>query len=170
MPKSSSRTKLQKASTSSKKAEGQPGRDYKSFLESLNLYSLALVRSLVRANRREYLRAEETSLQATLACKPTRIAREHFDLLATLRLKMSLPGDRRTLVRIVATYELHFHSTDPVRQDFVHRLSESEVRFIIWPFFREFVSSTSSRMHIPPIVLPVSGLGQQPGTMEHLDE
>jgi preprotein translocase subunit SecB len=79
-----------------------------------------------------------------------------FDVRSTLTLAITKAGDERPLVRFLATYDLHFHGKDISKKN-VDKFVASEVRLIIWPYFRELVNNASGRMHIPPIILPISG-------------
>ncbi len=127
---------------------------YAEFLEAVELFSIAIVHSSFRIRRDEYLEQEETENQAILRCVPTNITENSFDLRATLSLRV-LAG-KRILIRLIASYDLHMHSKN-VTADQVRQFAANEVRLVVWPFFREFVTNTTARMHIPPIILPIKG-------------
>jgi preprotein translocase subunit SecB len=128
--------------------------EYTQFLQSVELISISIVHSSFRIRRDEYLRSEDTQNEARLRCTPIEVGDGSFDLRATLKLTAS--SEHRPLVRLFATYELHFHSKNVTRER-VERFASNEVRVVIWPFFREYVASATARMHVPPIILPIAG-------------
>ena len=42
-----------------------------------------------------------------------------------------------------------------ITDEFFEIFKNTSVRFIIWPYFREFVYSMISRMNLPPLTLPM---------------
>jgi hypothetical protein len=130
---------------------------YTSFLQSLELMQIALVRSAFKIDRDKYMAEEETKNSIRFWCEATQIDDSSFDLRASFSLRLSSPKDDQPLLRITAQYELHFHAKAPVANTDTDRFAESEARLLIWPYFREFVSNTTARMHVPPVLLPYQG-------------
>ncbi len=58
-------------------------------------------------------------------------------------------------MQLATTFDLHFHA-EGITKALVDTFSNAEFRFIVWPYFREYVSDVSSRMYIPPIIIPLS--------------
>lgn len=129
--------------------------DYTFFLKSIEPIIISLVGSRFRVDREEYFNEESKRLSIAWRCVPSKIGHDCFDAHATLIVKLgSTKARSKPSVEIDATFEMHFHGAKPINRAFVERFADSEVRIVIWPYFREFVSSVSGRMHIPPIVLP----------------
>jgi hypothetical protein len=131
-------------------------KDYPAFLSSLELYSIALTRSSFRIRRDEYLKVDETSNRYALSSEVLKLGQEHFSMRCALKLRIyKSPGDIKVpLIALYAVFDLHFHAS-PITPEFVEQLSQSEIRLIVWPYFREYVSNVSGRMHIPPLILPM---------------
>ena len=141
---------------SSLKQDSKVPREYATFLAALELFSIALARSTVRVDREEYLKDEETNVNFKLFSKPIEIGETHFDVCSTLRLKISTEKSKKLQLWLATTYELHFHSASTLDAKFIKQFCDSEIRLVVWPYFREFVSNMTGRMHIPPFVLPLS--------------
>jgi hypothetical protein len=59
------------------------------------------------------------------------------------------------IVSIAATYDLHFHAKVKPKP-LVDKFCNSDLRLIVWPYFREYVTDVSARMYIPPVILPLA--------------
>ena len=128
---------------------------YAHFVGSLELIAIALTASSVRIKRDEYMKAREPDLTVAVAIRPKRLSRDHFDLQADARVRLTRKRSER-LFDLSVTYDLHLHAKPPIDAKFVRRFAESGAHPILWPYLREYVSDVSSRMYIRPILLPVS--------------
>ena len=63
--------------------------------------------------------------------------------------------DRKIVLKIECTYQLYFKSHQNISDDFFDVYKNYSLPLNVWPFFREFVNSMTSRMSIPPLVLPL---------------
>ena len=128
---------------------------YTQFLKSIEPIIISLADSRFQVNREEYFKEGQKSLAVAWRCAPSNVRRDCFDARAKLIVKLgSADGKSKASVEVHATFEMHFHATAPVNPAFVDRFADSDVRIVIWPYFREYVANVSGRMHIPPIVLP----------------
>jgi preprotein translocase subunit SecB len=129
---------------------------YADFIASLQLYTVGLVESSCAINRKDYWgKDEEKSISYKFSSKSSSLEDDHFDARSTLSLTMSGEKSKIQMVKIIVAFDLHFH-VNVAKQQFVDQFCESEIRLIVWPYFREFVSNTIARMHIPPVILPIS--------------
>ncbi len=129
--------------------------DYTLFLKTIEPIIISLVDSRFRVDREQYFNEESKRLSIAWRCVPSKVKHDCFDAYATLIVKLgSTKARSKPSVEINATFEMHFHGAKPINRAFVDRFADSEVRIVIWPYFREYVSNISARMHIPPIVLP----------------
>lgn len=69
-------------------------------------------------------------------------------------LTAKLPKTKKNVVEIEARYRMVFSSTGAITDDFLRIYRAVNLEFVIWPFFREFANSMTSRMNIPPLTLP----------------
>jgi preprotein translocase subunit SecB len=133
-----------------------PTTDYQAFIASLELYTIGLKESSCKIDRDEYWKKDEEHLNSyKLTSKLSSIEQKHFDVRSTFTLEITDEKSKTALVRVVATFDLHFHAS-PITREFVEQFCDSEIRLIVMPFFREFVADVTARMHIPPVILPLA--------------
>jgi preprotein translocase subunit SecB len=146
------------ATLEKKPSTAVPG--YQVFIASLDLYTVALAEASCKIDRDEYWQKEnEYSNNYKVATKPLVIEDKFFNVRSTLTLGVMGDKSKSTVVRIVASYDLAFRSST-TSKEFVERFCESDVLLIVMPYFREFVTDITARMHIPPIILPLSTKGR----------
>lgn len=71
---------------------------------------------------------------------------------------------RHKCLAIDATYELLFNSSEPFTPEFFSAFQVIALPTYVWPYFRELAQSITSRMSLPPLVLPLVGLEVMPPT------
>lgn len=143
-------------STAEKKATLIP--DYQQFLRSLDLYMVALSDVNCKIDRDEYWRREKDDERNTtyrIETKSTAIEADSFEVRSTLTLEIKGEKSKSAAVRIVASFDL-FLDSKTTSKEFIDRFCESDVILIVMPYFREFVTDMTAKMHIPPLVLPLS--------------
>ncbi|HOH09092.1 MAG TPA: hypothetical protein PLF89_16335 [bacterium] len=64
-------------------------------------------------------------------------------------------AERKTALKISAVYLLHFSSHRDMKPEYFEIYKQVSLPINIWPFFRELVHATTSRMNIPPLTLPL---------------
>jgi preprotein translocase subunit SecB len=90
------------------------------------------------------------------------VAETYFDVSATVNVAVRDKKDESTALSIECTYEGHFHGVPPVQRDLAERFVKSQLRVVLWPYVRQFVSDTTARMSIGPVFLPFYlGTGQE---------
>jgi len=130
--------------------------DYTQFLKSIDPIIIALVDSRFRVDRDQYFDKGSKKLSVAWSCVPVVVKSDYFEADANVVLKLGSEGKARPCVEIRATFQMHIHAAKPIVRAFVDRFTDSEVRILIWPYFREYISSVTGRMHIPPIILPMA--------------
>jgi preprotein translocase subunit SecB len=63
--------------------------------------------------------------------------------------------ERKIALKIEATYILVFETKEIITDNFFEVYEKISLPLNVWPFFRELVNSTTARMNIPPITLPL---------------
>ncbi len=86
--------------------------------------------------------------------KPTEIGEGFFE--AEGRFEITIADGERQALKIECTFEVHMHAQKPVIPEMAKRFSESDLRFVLLPYARFFVSNMTGQMQIPPIVLPLA--------------
>ena len=130
--------------------------DYTQFLKAIEPFTIALVESRFRVNRDQYFNERSNKLSVAWRCVPVEVGDDYFEADAKLIVRLGSSAARKSkpVMEIIAIFRMHIHAPKPINRVFVDRFADSEVRILIWPYFREYVSSVSGRMHIPPLVLP----------------
>ena len=129
--------------------------EYTSFLKSLRLTAIALEESKLRVKREALLKTPESFLTALWEGEPLTRDKDFFEVSAHVKLEMHNPK-KETVLQIEAKYLIHFHCAGgKPNPEHLRRFSDAEARFIVWPYFREYVSSMCGRMQIPPVFLPL---------------
>lgn len=81
---------------------------------------------------------------------------EHFDITGTLFLRIEANGFKDPILSLDVAVTGHFHPKTKLSRQEAESFALSDARLIIWPYFRQIVSDTTSRMHIGTITLPLS--------------
>jgi preprotein translocase subunit SecB len=135
--------------------------DYTEFLKSLKLSVIALSDATVKGDRDKYLQAPNHVISMGWKSRPVASGQDHFDVLADLTVSVSKPKSQAHFLELAVTYQLHIHCAKKFPAEYLDRFCDSEVRLMVWPYFREYVTSTCGRMHIPPVFLPLATLGSR---------
>jgi len=77
------------------------------------------------------------------------------EVLVTYNLLARSKGSRKAFLRIKCEYDLVYESAERLPQEFFEMYSKTSLPLNVWPYFREFVQSTSTRMGLPPITMPL---------------
>jgi hypothetical protein len=135
---------------------------YTDFLKSINVVFIAMTECEAKIDRAKYFKTEEMLSAKT----ETGLTKSHhkngFDIWATITVRTIPAKDRKQdgSIKITASFLAHLHAKKAASKENIDRFVDSDFRILIWPYFREFVTSTSARMHIPHITLPITGAGE----------
>jgi preprotein translocase subunit SecB len=144
-----------------KNRSSQKPADYTEFLKSLELSVIALDKANVKGDRDKYLEASNHFISMGWKSKPVKSGPDHFDVIADLTVTVSKPKSAENFLELTVTFRLHVHCAKTFPSEYVDRFCDSEVRLLVWPYFREYVTSICGRMHIPPVFLPLATLGSR---------
>lgn len=133
--------------------------DYTEFLKSMEPLVIALSETTVKGDRNKYLQAPSHAITMNWRSRSVKSAPGRFDVFADLTLNVSKPKSQAHFLELTVTYYLHIHCLKNFPSEYVDRFCNSEVRLIVWPYFREYVTNVCGRMHIPPVFLPLATLG-----------
>ena len=93
--------------------------------------------------------------KVTAVYKLERVESESFDASATFNLTIQDKEAQLTGLVIECVFEAHFYGKKPIEKDLAERFTTSELRVIMWPYFRQFVSDMTSRMAMGTVTLPL---------------
>jgi hypothetical protein len=135
--------------------------DYSQFLSKVEIYALGLDSLSAKVERDAYFLAHsgnspKTTREIENHFKLIEFGDDHFDVRATFVLRVR-NGDGEEVLWIQAIYTAHFHTENSkVRQDNAQRFARTEARLVFWPYFRQVVADTTSRMFIRTITIPLT--------------
>jgi preprotein translocase subunit SecB len=133
---------------------------YSEFLHSIKLIALGLENCSANLNRRLYatLAAKKNTDRSILSdYRLGEVEKEFFDVSANFTMRVEDKAKTSRALSIECSFAAHFHcETSEWTNEFAERFTQSELRLILWPYFREFVNDISSKMAIPPLLIPLS--------------
>ena len=133
---------------------------YRNFLDNVELYALGLEKLTANLERAAYFDATSEKGEEVIRAITTKFVvsdfdGDHFDIDGSFDLSFKLE-DGAPLLSIEASYSAHFH---PREGSFIKKHAEkfasAEARLIFWPYFRQTIADTTSRMHIRPVTIPL---------------
>jgi preprotein translocase subunit SecB len=78
-------------------------------------------------------------------------------LYIELTINTMVTTQDKTVLSLMATYELTYliPKETPVSQQDLNDFARPNAMFNVWPYWREYVQNTITRMNLPPLVLPL---------------
>ena len=136
---------------------------YETFLRSVQLVAMGLARSSSRLDRAEYVRlqreAEGGNLKFKTDYRLEEVGPQYFEVRGVFALLVEDPKTRKSALEIEVEYAAHLHAHPPIDRKLVEQFTRSDLRLILWPFFREYVFDVTGKMAIRPITVPISTSG-----------
>ena len=132
----------------------QEDNNYIEFLKNIELVALALNRSGAEINRELY-EGSASSRNISAKSRLSDLSDTSFDAVGSFELTVRNKADK-TALKVECVFEGHFHSEKLLTRSFAERFVDSELRLVMWPYFRQFVFDITARMWIPPVLIPFS--------------
>ncbi len=125
-------------------------------IAAVQLHSVRLVESTVKSSIRSPKEAGEIDLFVDTSTQPPNMPEDGW-LYFQPTINTLVTSQGKTVVSIMATYELIYliPKDMQVTQDELNDFARLNTMFNVWPYWREFVQSTVTRMNLPPLVLPL---------------
>jgi hypothetical protein len=135
-------------------------KEYNDFIKNLKLIALGLGSSSSKLERGNLIRLRDKKdaelRKITAVYEVSSSSDDHFDLEGKFNFSCADRQGGESPLVIECRIDAHFHGKRPVNKEFAKRFAESEFRFVVWPFFRQFVFDMTARMAIPPVAIPLS--------------
>jgi preprotein translocase subunit SecB len=142
-----------------------PNRDqqYALFLKGITLLGFGMQESRTTQDRAAYVRlsqGEKLGRRISTEYRTMEVEKTYFNASAKMSLVMEEKGSQSPPAVVVeCTYVAHFHCDGcEITREFAERFTQSEMRLVVWPYFRQFVNDATARMAIQPIVIPFSAV------------
>jgi hypothetical protein len=134
--------------------------DYGEFLKSVKPIGIALTTVSSHLNREAYgelLRNKDKTLRLiSTEYKLLEAEKGYFDSSGNFSLIVKAEKKSDPALKIECCYETHFHCQSPVVREMADQFTSSELRLVLWPYFRELVFDLCGKMSIPPITIPLT--------------
>jgi preprotein translocase subunit SecB len=135
-------------------------KNYEAFLRSLKLVDIRLRGCSSRLYLDDYIQIYRDKsgpmLRIEADYEVEAAEGEFFDTVSRFTLTVEDQKSKLTGLKIQCEFESHFHGKRKADSALVERFKNSGLRVIVWPYFRQFVTDITSRMSIPPLVVPLS--------------
>jgi preprotein translocase subunit SecB len=133
---------------------------YEQFLKSVRPIALGLLESSCKVDRFAYGRIMSQKNRPGKLISTEYKLREaesgYFDATGRFSLAVAEGQKANPALVIEAVYESHFHCKSPVDKELAERFVSSDLRLIMWPYFRELIFDLCGKMSIPPITIPLA--------------
>lgn len=106
--------------------------------------------AFARMRRRKNAEAKEVKAEFALEC----VEKCYFDACARFSLRILDRKAHVTPLTIECTFETHIHGKEPINRKFAEQFTNSGLRFLVWPYFREFVNAMAGKMSLTSVFLP----------------
>ncbi len=130
-------------------------KEYREFIKGVELMGIIVKASQARRladiidlSRRVDLNTNEHA-EFRMRDSSTCIVQHHYEL------SMTYNGEKDRLLEVECTFEVGLRVASPMTKDYFDVFARVNLPVNTWPYFREFVHSTISRMGLPPVVLPL---------------
>ncbi len=138
---------------------------YEQFLRNVKPVAMGLVECSSRLDREALgqMAARKNSGVRVISTEYQLAAAEggYFDAIGKFSLAVAEKPKATPALTIQCTYETHFHCKAPIEKNLAERFTASELRLVLWPYFRELVFDLSGKMSIPPITIPLATEGSK---------
>jgi preprotein translocase subunit SecB len=149
--------------TQKKSLSTQTNKDYAIFIQGLDLVGIGLTKCVSHIDRSAFFKLgqkQKTSMKVfTQEYHLRHMTENYFDAEGHFTLAISESQKSKPALIIDFVFLTHIHGQSPVSKQHAERFCNSELRLLLVPYARQFVSSLSSQMSIPPIVLPLTVRG-----------
>jgi preprotein translocase subunit SecB len=133
------------------------GKNYEKFLRGLRLSGFGLEKCSAELDRAEYFELElkDRQNQITAHYGLTDIEKGFFNTSSDFILKVVDKNTSSVAFSVTCQFVGHFHFEGVVDVEHAEKFAQSELRLIVWPYFRQYVSDLTARMSLPPLIIPL---------------
>jgi preprotein translocase subunit SecB len=130
----------------------------RSLISVVQLESVRLVQASARAGIRTPEEAPDVKIFLDYSATGSKADDHRFFVLASIEVAVAAtPDDKNPAILVKAKFELSYRVPEDFKISKQEIVSFANVNGIYnaWPYFREFVQSSTARMDLPGVVLPV---------------
>lgn len=138
---------------------------YEQFLRGLRLISIGLKSCSASLDRTGLFRLMDKKDDPIRIFRHsygiTQLGSDFFEASGAFVVKVRESEQSDPVLNVECEFVAHLHGPEPISKASVERFVDSEFRLILIPYARQFVSTTTAQMSIPPLVIPLS-IGEPP--------
>ena len=150
------------------KLKSKIGDPYEQFISELRLVNVGLQSCSANLDRKAYYDAVDAdkSLPRTLTStySVAKLGKEYFDCDGAFKvtLEKNKHGTENIVLFVECVFRAHIHVKGSPIKELVERFAQEGLRLILVPFARQFISDTTARMVISPVVIPLTSQAVSP--------
>jgi hypothetical protein len=132
---------------------------YEDFIQGVRLVNLGLKSCSARLDREKWIGVATSEKKEVRILKDqyetSEIGERHFDIVGKFSVNVSESIELDPYLTVECEFQAHFHAST-IQKSLVDRFATSDFRFVAIPYARQFVSSITTQMSIPPLIIPLS--------------
>lgn len=128
--------------------------NYRKILNGIDLVDISMIESKTHLNP-EGKTVKDIAIKINDKCKFVIDKDNIIRIYQTYDLDARKPKSKSRFIQINVTFLVRLSSKETFTDDFFEIYKSVSLGLNTWPFFREFVHSTTARMNIPPMTLPL---------------
>jgi hypothetical protein len=141
-------------------------KEYGDFIQSLDVRALGLKDSSSMLDRSAFFQLSNKGARPIHQWKQdyrlVRIGKDFFDADGHFELTVTAKEADKPALVVQCTFTAHIHAAEPISKEFAKRFTESELWIVMLPYGRYFITDITTRMAIPPIVIPLGARRSKP--------
>lgn len=144
------------AKKSAPKSVGVSPETYNEFIRQIELSNIYLIQSTIVRDRMPTMQVD-VPLKFTIDRKALKFEILEDGFISKIKLDINLLDEEsdKPFATIKTVWAAIYISKQEITREIYEVFKERNVPVNIWPYFREYVYSTISRMHLPQLTLPV---------------
>jgi len=137
-------------------SKSQPGeKAYESFVGSVDVLAIWLKSCSSEISRAAFFEIENGLNVFKQSYRVLEVLQDHFEAEGKFELTIAASEGTDSVVKLQFSFVADIHSDQEISKDHADRFAHSELRLVLMPFARQFVSTITSQMAIPPVLLPL---------------
>jgi len=132
-------------------------KDYIQFLKNLEVVDICLTDCIAKFDKQLLTSSpKQISISGRSSFARPLISKSDFTVAATMEVIIGGSAKSEAIAKIRVTYNLTFIVRGG-ELDTIHigQFSKSNIKIVIWPFFREFIHNMTARFGIPHVNVPI---------------
>ena len=134
------------------KKEDKTRKEFKEFIKCINLRNIYVKNSVCKIDKNLFSKEKnEVSVKESFS---TGVNQDnYFEVLCNFLVEIK--NGKKIPVSINVIFCMEYNTTIKLKKELFPNLIHGHIKLTIIPYLREFVSGSSTRMGIPPIILPL---------------